>query len=152
MLPYQTQHHNGRIYGHQRTRGGPIKDGFDNRQRGGSSHHGQGTLLGDSYTYRTIPKDPTDKLKNKLIGILKDIKQTSGLKDSTYYKMYPTSAVPPKFYDLRKIHKVGTPRRPIVSCRGSITYGVAKELTGIICPLVGWSPHHLNTLFNKSNR
>ena len=66
-------------------------------------------LLSDTNTYRTIPKDPTNKLKNKLIGILKDIKQTGGLKDSTYCKVYPTSAVPPKFYGLPKINKVGTP-------------------------------------------
>ena len=53
-------------------------------------------LLGDSSTYRTISKDPTNKLKNKLIGILKDIKQTGVCKDSTYHRSYPTSAVPLK--------------------------------------------------------
>ena len=100
-------------------------------------------LLQDTNTYRTIPKDPTNKLKNKLIGILRDIKQTGGLKDTTYCKVYPTSAVPLKFYGLPKIHKVGTPLRPIVSSRGSITYGVAKELASIIHPLVGQSQHHL---------
>ena len=30
-----------------------------------------------------------------------------------------------------------------MSSRGSITYGVAKILAGIIFPLVGQSPHHL---------
>ena len=30
-------------------------------------------VLQDTNTYRTIPKDPTNKLKNKLIGILRDI-------------------------------------------------------------------------------
>ena len=49
----------------------------------------------------------------------------------------------PKFYGLLKIHKVGTPLRPIVSSRSSITYGVAKELASIIHPLVGQSAHHL---------
>ena len=44
-------------------------------------------LHSDTNTYRTIPKDPTNKLKNKLIGILKDIKQTGRLKDSTCHKM-----------------------------------------------------------------
>ena len=33
--------------------------------------------------------------------------------------------------------------RPIVSSQGSITYGVAKELVGIIHPLVGQSQHDL---------
>ena len=35
------------------------------------------------------------------------------------------------------------PPRPIVFSRGSITYGVAKELSHIIKPLVGQSPYHL---------
>ena len=37
------------------------------------------------------------------------------------------------------------PCRPIVSGRGSITYGVAKGLANIIIPLVGQSHNHLKT-------
>ena len=101
------------------------------------------TLLQDTNTYKILPKDPTPHLKNKLITLLKNIKQTRGLSTQKYKQIYPTSAVPPKFYGLPKIHKTGTPLRPIVSSRGSITYGVAKELSHIIKPLVGQSPHHL---------
>ena len=89
------------------------------------------------------PKTPPPYLKNKLITLLKDIKQTGGLSTQKYKQLYHTSAVPPKFYGLPKINKTGTPLRPIVSSRGSITYGVAKELSHIIKPLVGQSPHHL---------
>ena len=67
------------------------------------------TLLTDTNTYRIINKDPTTRLKNKLTNTLWDIKQTGRLSDSTYRKVYPTSAVPPKFYGVLKIHKVGTP-------------------------------------------
>ena len=42
--------------------------------------------------------------------------------------MYPTGCVLPKFYGLPKIHKNRHPLRPIVSSRGSVTYGVAKVL------------------------
>ena len=59
--------------------------------------------------------------------------------------MYPTGCVPPKFYSLPKIHKPDTPLRPIVSSCGPVTYGVAKELTKILKPLVGKSPHHINS-------
>ena len=89
------------------------------------------------------PRTPTSHLKNKLITLLKDIKQTGGLSTQKNKQLYPTSAVPPKFYGLPKIHKAGIPLRPIVSSRGSITYGVAKELSHIIKPLVDQSPHHL---------
>ena len=110
-------------------------------------------LLQDTNTYRVLNKDPTPQLKNKLITLLKNIKQSGGLSTQKYKQLYPTSAVPPKFYGLPKIHKTGTPLRPIVSSRGSITYGVAKELSHIIKPLVGQSPHHLktpNTSYNNS--
>ena len=100
-------------------------------------------LLQDTNTYKVLPKDPTRQLKNKLISLLKNIHQTGGLSTQKYKQLYPTSAVPPKVYGLPKIHKTGTPLRPIVSSRGSITYGVAKELSYIIKPLVGQSPHHL---------
>ena len=59
--------------------------------------------------------------------------------------MYHTGCVPPKFYGLPKIHKPHTPLRPIVSSCGSVTYGVAKELTKLLKPLVGKSPHHINS-------
>ena len=54
--------------------------------------------------------------------------------------MYPTGAVPPKFYGIPKIHKRDVPLRPIVSSRGSTNYEVAKELARILRPLVGSSP------------
>ena len=95
------------------------------------------SLLADTNTYKTIIKDPTNKLKNKLSQTLKDIKNQGRLSDHSYRKVYPTSVVAPKFYNLPKIHKIGTPLRPTVSSRGSITYGVAKELANITHPL-GW--------------
>ena len=49
-----------------------------------------------------------------------------------------------KFYGLLKIHKQGTPLRPIVSSCGLVGYGVAEEITKILRPLVGKSPHHIN--------
>ena len=59
--------------------------------------------------------------------------------------MYPTVCVPPKFYGLSKIHKPDIPLRLIVSSCGSVTYGEAKDLAKILKPLVGNSPHHINS-------
>ena len=66
-------------------------------------------LLQDTSTYKVLKKDPISYLKNKLITLLKDIKQTGGLSTNKYKQLYLPSAVPPKFYGLPKIHKVGTP-------------------------------------------
>ena len=98
-------------------------------------------LLNQS-TYRAIPRDPTNTIQNKLINILKRVKNQTGLDSVTYKSMYPTGCVSPKFYGLPKIHKQDTPLRSIVSSCGSVTYGVAKELIKILKPLVGKSPHH----------
>ena len=54
-------------------------------------------LLQDTNTYKVLPKDPTSQLKNKLITLLKDIKQTGGLSTQKYKQLYPTSAVPLHF-------------------------------------------------------
>ena len=81
----------------------------------------------------------------KQINILKRVKNQTGLDNVTYKSMYPTGCVPPKFYALPNIHKLDTPLRSTVSICGSVTYGVAKELTKILKPLVGKSPHHINS-------
>ena len=96
-------------------------------------------------TYRSIPRDPTNTIKSKLISILKRVKNQTGLDSNTYKSMYPTGCVPPKYYGLPKIHQLDTPLRPIVSSCGSVTHGVAKELAKILKLLVGKSPHHINS-------
>ena len=94
-------------------------------------------------TYKRIPEDPTNKQKAKLINILRKIKSEGGLSEDGYKKMYPTGAVSPKYYGLPKIHKAGTPLRPIISSIGTATYNTAKELARILKPLVGTSNHHV---------
>ena len=100
-------------------------------------------VLEDTNTYKAIQADPTSKLKNKLISILRRVKNATGLQDNIYRKMYPTGASPPRFYGLPKIHKNNIPLRPIVSSIGSVTYGLAKVLADIIKPLMGCSEHHV---------
>ena len=94
--------------------------------------------------YRAIPRNPTNKIKTKLVNILKRVKNQTGLDNKTYRTMYPMGCRAPKFYGLPKIHKQDTPLRPIVSSCGSVTYGVAKELSKILKPLVGES-HYINS-------
>ena len=100
-------------------------------------------LLEDGRAYKEIKSDPTYKLKTKLISLLKKIKGEGGISDQLYKKMYPTGAVAPTFYGLPKIHRRDILLRPTVSSRDSINYEVAKELSRILRPLVGNSPHHI---------
>ena len=93
-------------------------------------------------TYRAMASDPTMRLKNKLITLLKSIKAKGDIKE-LYKRLHPTGAGSPKFYGLPKKHKMGMPLRPIVSNIGTVTYETSKELARILKPLVGKSPHHV---------
>ena len=103
------------------------------------NHKAEALLLESAY--KPIPNDPTNKDKIKLITLLKSIKTEGGINEATYKKLYPTGAGSPKFYGLPKIHKEGTPLRPIVSSSGAVSYSTSKELSRILKPLVGKSPH-----------
>ena len=68
----------------------------------------------------------------------------TNMEEGMYRTMYPTSCTAPKFYGLPKsIKQVSL--RPIVSSRGSVTYGVAKVIAKILKPLVGNLPHHIQS-------
>ena len=58
-------------------------------------------------TYRAIPWDPTNIIKNKMINMLKRVKNQTGLDNITYKSMYPTGCVPPKFYGLPQNPHIG---------------------------------------------
>ena len=58
------------------------------------------TLLTDTSTYNTINKDPTTRLRNRLIST-----QQGGLSDTTWRKLYPTRAVPLSFMAFPKSAK-----------------------------------------------
>ena len=60
------------------------KDIMDNAQ----------SLLADTNTYKTITKDPTNKLKNKLSHTLRDIKNQGELSDYNYRKVYQPVQLP----------------------------------------------------------
>ena len=102
--------------------------------------------------YRTIGSDPTNKLKARLITMLRKIKRESGMEENLYKAMYPTGCTAPKFYGLPQIHKTETLFRPTVLSRGSVTYGVAKVLAKIFRPLVSKSHHHKQSTKDFVNR
>ena len=60
-------------------------------------------ILEDGRTYKEIKTDPTNKLKNKLINLLKKIKAGRSISNHLYKKMYHKGAVTQKFYGLPKI-------------------------------------------------
>ena len=102
--------------------------------------------------YRTIDRDPTNKIKANFINTLRKIKKDKNIGEGMYKTMYPTSCMLPKFDGLPNIHKTGTLLRPIISSKGTVTYGVAKVLTKVLKPVVGKSPHHIQSTRDFVNR
>ena len=101
-------------------------------------------LLNDKKTYERLGKrNPTHGYKKKLVALLTKIEAERQINRDEYYKLYPTTETPPKFYGTPKIHKEGRPLRPIVSSCGSISYPCSRFLSDVLKPLVGQSPHHI---------
>ena len=62
--------------------------------------------------YRSIVRDPINKLKAQLILKLRRIKRETNMDEGMYRTMYPTGCIP-KFHGLPEIHKTGTPLGPL---------------------------------------
>ncbi|XP_072030532.1 uncharacterized protein [Amphiura filiformis] len=100
-------------------------------------------LLQDVNVYERLKKDPTQKYQNKLIKLLKDLNDKGAIDSRTYRKLYPTVCDVPKLYGLIQIHKAGAPLRPIIASIGSVTYELARFVSGIISPLIGNTEYHI---------
>ena len=101
------------------------------------------TMLSDARTYRPLNKDPTPRFKSKLIAILTRLKDEKKITPAQYHHLYPTSDVAPRLYCTPKVHKAGTPLRPIVDYTGSMAYAVSKDLSDLLFPLAGKTEHHV---------
>ena len=110
------------------------------------------TLLTDNNTYKSINKDPTSRLRNRLITTLKDIKQQGGLSDVTYRKLCPTSAVPQSVMIFPKFTKQATPLDPL--CPVEVHYlwggkGVGRHHPPLGRPVT--TPHQKHTTLCPGN-
>ena len=94
--------------------------------------------------YRPIPKDPPNKIKAKLISILRRVMKVTGLNYKTYKYMYLWDARCPDSLDSQRFTS-WTPPLGLVSNTGLVTYGVAKVLTKILTPLVATFPHNIHS-------
>ena len=101
--------------------------------------------------YRTLDRDPINKLKAKLITTPRRIKREAGIDEVMYKIMYPTGCTP-KVSWFTQNPQNWYPSQPIVYSRGSVTYGVAKVLAKVLKSLVGKSLHHIQSTRHFVNR
>ena len=101
--------------------------------------------------YRTIERDLTNKLKSKLIPMLRKIKGDTWMEENLYKTKQPTGCTP-KILSFAQNPQNRHPIRPIASSRDSATYGVAKNLAKMLWPLVGKSPHYIHSTKDFVNK
>ena len=106
------------------------------------------TLLDDTGTYRRLTKDPTMAQKRKMNGLLLTLMRSGANSERLYQRLRSSAGKVPLLYGLPKVHKPGTPLRPIVSFVNSPTYALSKHLVTILSPLVGRSHSHVRNLFD----
>jgi hypothetical protein len=99
-------------------------------------------MLSDKDTYEPLKRDPTKKYKAELIKILNQLVADEKITKEQYWYLYPTLEKVPRMYGSPKIHKEGTPLRPIVDYIQTIAYRLSRDLADILQPLVGRTDHH----------
>uniref|UniRef100_A0A674PCU4 Uncharacterized protein n=1 Tax=Takifugu rubripes TaxID=31033 RepID=A0A674PCU4_TAKRU len=92
------------------------------------------SLLTDTATYEKLKRDPTSSYKKKVVDLLQKLEKDKAIDRPQYYRLYPGETIP-CIYGLPKIHKPGTPLRPIVSSINSVTYNISKYLASILSPM-----------------
>ena len=90
--------------------------------------------------FKRLLESPTPYREAKLQRFSIKLKNPGCLDDNMYWKIFPKSSQPARFYDLPKLHKhretnESPPIWPIVSSINSYNYKLAKYLCSILSPL-----------------
>ena len=100
-------------------------------------------MLEDKKTYEELSSDPTPNYKRKFVATLSTLKKEGKISEGKYKWLYPTAENIPRLYCTPKIHKSGTPLRPIVDYTNTTGYCTSRWLADILGILVGKTKHHV---------
>ena len=94
---------------------------------------------------KIINHDPTPTLLNKFQKELAKLRKENKCDNKTYFKWYPSDAIPPRLYGVIKAHKPekNYPMRTIVSTIGTAPYRTSKYLVDIIQPTLNKNKHRV---------
>ena len=82
---------------------------------------------------------------SKVTKKLLELRDNNFIEQQEHFKLKPTGTQPPRFYDLPKLHKDGTPMRPIVSYTGTPLYEISKYIANILKPYGKLKEQHTNS-------
>ena len=96
-------------------------------------------ILSDPTKFQANPMldlyKPTLNLENEVTALLKELLNKNIINIRQYTAVRPSGSRPCLLYGLPKIHKVGTPLRPILSASGSAVHGLAQIMVPILAPI-----------------
>lgn len=108
-------------------------------------------LLEDKNTYKVTRIDPTKKLQNINNNIVNELFKLGHIEYGKKIQLYSTSSMAPRLYGLPKIHKEGTPMRPISSSTNVPCYNMAKHIGEILKHLTS-SDLNIKNSFELKNK
>ena len=79
--------------------------------------------------------DNTARKETSLQTFLRKLNKAGELSDADYQRIRPTGSVRPRMYGVPKVHKEGTPLRPILSMVGSPQHATAQWLATVLKPV-----------------
>nr|VZI50406.1 unnamed protein product [Spirometra erinaceieuropaei] len=97
-------------------------------------------LLEDQHSYKQCHASEMKNLITRINKSLRNLKAKGAITPNDWFSMKPTDTATARFYGLPKVHKANVPLRPIVSLRGTPTYGLAKWMFGRLKFLAEGSP------------
>lgn len=95
-------------------------------------HQKMTSILRDICTYRRLKRDPTSSLQTKNNRLVEKLFNLKIIDLTDKNKLTCRAANAPRIYGLPKIHKEGTPLRPICSSLNSPAYGLCKYIVNIL--------------------
>ncbi|XP_044751208.1 uncharacterized protein LOC123311365 [Coccinella septempunctata] len=89
-------------------------------------------IVEDTNVYKKLNSDPTSRYQTKNNSLVKDLKDQAYISATTARQLNNYKGISPTIYGLPKIHKEGTPLRPIVSTIKSPTSELSKFVADIL--------------------
>ena len=77
---------------------------------------------------RKNAQHPVLKEQERVVGVLKELRDAGNIEVSLYRKLKPRGSQPARLYGLAKVHKTSIPARPVLSMPGSCYFKVAEQV------------------------
>ena len=94
--------------------------------------------LSDNSTYVKLDNDPSAQYAKELDQLIKRLERNGTIEADMATYALPEEHKPGRLYLRPKVHKVGVPGRPVISCSGALTEHVSEIVDCLIKPLL---PH-----------